>query len=243
MWNINTVISEVTFKNWCMSGTVMNINSGTGNFSERSKGPLGCEALAITSPTQATPLVPLFSAWRHAVQAATVHLSPPRRAFRHLRNAGTYASDKCLWVFNTMSYDVCSEMYIWEENQKSLLTGNHNCLLQSKYLILACFLQADTNFNHLYDQKIYSACFIADALPVLMFNMLLLFLMYVFSIIFRLSYLFMKYATKWTEREIDIRITNILLRSGYFSGRKILCSVLFNLEEHIENECNTNCGH
>lgn len=217
MWNINTVISKVTFKNWCMSGIVLNINSETGNLSERSKESLRCEALAITLRTQATPLVPLFCARRHAVQAATIYLIPPKRAFGHLINGVTYATNKCLWLFNTMNYDVCFEMYIWEQNQKSLLSGN---LLQWKYLILACFLQADTNFNHLYDQKIYSSYFSADALPVFLFKMLRLCLIYVFSLIFILSYFFMKYATKSTEREIDIRIMNIFIKEWLFFRKK-----------------------
>lgn len=101
-----------------MQQTLLNIHFETGNFGERSKGSLGCEDQAVTFGTQASlPLVPLFCAWRHAVQAASIYLAHPKGAFRPLPNGVTYATDKCLWLFNTMNYHVCFELYIWEENQ------------------------------------------------------------------------------------------------------------------------------
>lgn len=89
-----------------------------GHFGEWSKQSLGCEAQAVTFLTQAAlPLFPLFCAWSHAVQAATIYPTHSKGAFRHLTNCVTYATNKCLWLFSTMNYDICFELYIWEENQ------------------------------------------------------------------------------------------------------------------------------
>lgn len=125
----------------------MAINSERGNFDERSKESLGCEAQAVTFLTQAAlPLFPLFCAWRHAVQAATIYLTHPKGAFRHLTNCGTYATDKCLWLFSTMNYGICFELYIWEENQP--LDQKPHRLHRSaviKLFIVACLSQADTD--------------------------------------------------------------------------------------------------
>lgn len=89
-----------------------------GHFGERSKESLGCEAQAGTFRTQAAlPLFPLFCAWSHAVQAATIYPTHSKGAFRHLTNCATYATNKCLWLWSTMNYDFWFELYIWEENQ------------------------------------------------------------------------------------------------------------------------------
>lgn len=119
-----------------------------GDFGEWSKESLGCEAQAVTFLTQAAlPVFPLFCAWSHAVQAATIYLTHSKGAFRHLTNCVTYATNKCLWLFSTMNYDICFELYIWGDNQP----GNHtgcNYLLQQKYFILQIFITLI--WTHLY---------------------------------------------------------------------------------------------
>lgn len=135
-FNWGLVRGTLTFKTWCVSG----VNS-YGNFNERSKES-GCEAQAPIFLTQHTtlPSFPLCLVWRHAVQAVSCLPHSPKGAFKHLTNCGTYATDKCLWLFSTINYGIWFELCIWEENQP-LEQKPHRLHWSAviKLFILACF--------------------------------------------------------------------------------------------------------